>query len=352
MLSKSILVIFAAVAVMAAVIAAVFAFSPNTESTGTPVSAINSINNNVQQANSLSFYVYQEPTVGAFSMLVPATWTGSSALVPHYATFNPQIFFQITDQTGTKSIAFQEYSIPDFTDPSADTLGRPEGSWMVDGFNLSFHYLSAGEYAQTFMIQELEKAYDNVQLVSVFPATEPWRTQTAGGASIADAIYSATRGGIAYDIATTIYTIPTGGGFIWSSSYYIFSAPQGQLEDVMQLYSLVAPTYRPDSNFVLSRIRQAGVVSSVTTQTSAELRSIYGQAYANAQESSSRIGEKWSDAILGTMDVTNPATGDRLTVSNDFRFWWVDGLGNVIASNTEGSPDPQRNLTLLQPVGP
>ncbi|GEM_PF-5258873 len=298
------------------------------------------------------FQVYQEPTVGAFTLLIPAGWTANSALVPHYATFNPQIFLQVADPTGTKSITLQEYSIPDFTDPSMDSFGRPEGSWLVDGFNLSFRYVTADQYAQSFMVQELEKAYDNVALVSVFPVTEPWRTDLSQGASMADAIYSATRDGSNYEVGATIYTTPTAGGLIWSSSYYIFSAPQGQLDELLYDYSVIAPTYKPSSSFLLSRIQQAGVVSGITTKTSEEIRATYGQAFANAQASQSRIGEKWSDAILGTMDVTNPQTGDRFTVSNDFRFWWADGLGNVIATNTPDSPDPLRNLTLLQPVGP
>lgn len=256
----------------------------------------------------------------------------------------------MADQTGTRSIIYQEYSIPDVTDPSADTFGRPEGSWFVEGFNMSFRYLTADQYAQSFMIQELEKTYDNVQLVAVFPVADPWRTDLAQGTSIADALYSATKEGLNYELGTTIYTTPTGGGLIWSSSYYIFSAPQGQLDDLLQVYSVIAPTYKPSSSFLLSRIQQAGVVSGVTAKTSEEIRAIYGQAFANAQASQSRIGEKMSDAILGTMDVTNPRTGSRLTVSNDFQFWWVDGLGNVIATNTPGSPDPQRDLTLLQPL--
>jgi hypothetical protein len=200
------------------------------------------------------------------------------------------------------------------------------------------------------MIQELDKSFDNVQLQSVFPVTDPWRTDPSQGTSIADAIYSATREGSNYEIGTTIFTTPTGGGLIWSSSYYVFSAPQGELDELLQVYSVIAPTYKPNTSFLLSRIQQAGVVSGITARTSEEIRSIYGQAFANAQASQSRIGEKMSDAILGTMDVADPQTGDRFTVSNDFQFWWVDGLGNVVATNTPGSPDPQRNLTLLQPV--
>jgi hypothetical protein len=335
----------AAVAIIIAVVAS--SGAPSTQSTESILGTTSATGG----PQPVFFQAYQEPTVGAFALLVPAGWTANSALVPHYATFNPQIFLQVSDPTGTKSITYQEYSIPDFTDPSADTFGRPEGSWFVEGFNLSFRYLTADQYAQSFMVQELEKSFDNVQLMSVFPVTDPWRTDMSQGTSIADALYSATRGGTNYEIGTTIFTTPTGGGFIWSSSYYIFSAPRGELDELLQVYSVIAPTYKPNTDFLLSRIQQAGVVSGITARTSEEIRTIYGQAFANSQASQSRIGEKVSDAILGTMDVANPQTGDRFTVSNDFQFWWVDGLGNVVATNTPGSPDPQRNLTLLQPVG-
>jgi hypothetical protein len=347
-LAPKLLLVIAGIAAIGIVVAIVassasISSSPSTESIGTGIT-------NAAGPRPVFFQAYQEPTVGAFALLIPSGWTANSALVPHYATFNPQIFLQVADPTGTRSITYQEYSIPDFTDPSADTFGRPEGSWFVEGFNLSFRYLTADQYAQSFMIKELEKSLDNVQLQSVFPVTDPWRTDASQGTSIADAIYSATRDGSNYEIGTTIFTTPTGGGLIWSSSYYIFSAPQGELDELLQVYSVIAPTYKPNTSFLLSRIQQAGVVSGITARTSEEIRSIYGQAFANAQASQSRIGEKMSDAILGTMDVADPQTGDRFTVSNDFQFWWVDGLGNVVATNTPGSPDPQRNLTLLQPV--
>jgi hypothetical protein len=347
-LAPKILIVIGAIAAVAIIIAVVASGSSVSPSQSTE--SILGVNANTPTPQPVFFQAYQEPTVGAFALLIPAGWTANSALVPHYATFNPQIFLQVSDPTGTKSITFQEYSIPDFTDPSADTFGRPEGSWFVEGFNLSFRYLTADQYAQSFMVQELEKSFDNVQLVSVFPVTDPWRTDMSQGTSIADAIYSATRDGTNYEIGTTIFTTPTGGGLIWSSSYYVFSAPQGQLDELLQVYSVIAPTYKPNSSFLLSRIQQAGVVSGITARTSEEIRAIYGQAFANAQASQSRIGEKMSDAILGTMDVSNPQTGDRFTVSTDFQFWWVDGLGNVIATNTPGSPDPRRNLTLLQPI--
>jgi hypothetical protein len=300
---------------------------------------------------TMSFKAYQEPTVGAFTLLIPSEWSATSALVPHYGTFNPMIAIQMVDGSGTKSITFQEYAIPDFTDPSLDAFQRPEGTWLVDNANMLFHYLSAQEYAQVFMPQQLAMGFENIQLVSVLPVTEPWRIQQSPGASIADAFYTATRNGVNYDIAVTIFTIPAPGGLIWNASYFVFAAPQGELDGVLQVYSLSLPTYRPDPNFLLGRIKQAGVVSSVTTQTSAEIRAIYGQAFANQQESQSRISEKWSDAILGTMDVRNPRTGVQTTVSNDFKYWWTDGLGNVIATNNEGSPDPLRDLVRLEPVG-
>lgn len=299
---------------------------------------------------SRTFRVYREPSVGAFSMLIPADWTASTNLIPHYATFNPQVYTQLADPTGAKSIIFQEYAIPDFSDPSVDAFGRPEGSWLIEGYNLLYRYRSASEYAQSFMILELQRTYENVQLVGVYPVSDPWRLELAPGASIADALFTATRGGIVYEIGTTIYTWYFGGGLVWNATYYIFAAPQGRLDELMQDYALMVPTFRWDPNFLLSRIRQAGAVSAQTTKTFAELRVIYGQAYANAAESSSRIGQSWSDAILGTIDVTNPRTGESLTVSNNFRFWWTDGLGNLIATNREGSPDPLRDLTLLESV--
>lgn len=312
-------------------------------------------NNNFQVNNSpssraISFKVYQEPTVGAFAMLIPSGWSATSALVPHYGTFNPMIAFQMVDDSATKSITFQEYAMPDFTDPSLDALQRPEGTWLSENFNMLYHYLSAQEYTQVFMPQQLAMSFENIQLTAVMPVTDPWRTQQAPGASIADAFYTATRNGVNYDIAVSIFTIPSPGGLIWNASYFVFAAPQGQLDEVLEVYSLALPTYRPNPDFLLGRIKQAGAVSSITTQTSAEIRAIYGQAFANQQESQSRISEKWSEAILGTMDVRNPRTGAQTTVSSDFRFWWTDGLGNVIATNNEGSPDPLRDLTLLEPV--
>ncbi|MCX6806811.1 MAG: hypothetical protein NT135_01675, partial [Candidatus Berkelbacteria bacterium] len=85
-------------------------------------------------------------------------------------------------------------------------------------------------------------------------------------------------------------------------------------------------------------------------QTQSEISDIISSTFEYRSSTQDEMADKWSDAILGVQDVYDPSTGENYTVPNTSKYYWTDGLNNVVGTDTHDSPGYYWDWKELTPV--
>jgi hypothetical protein len=89
-------------------------------------------------------------------------------------------------------------------------------------------------------------------------------------------------------------------------------------------------------------------VSQITAQTQEHMSDSIMSSYWNKVNSNQETMRKVENAILGTADVVDPATGDQKRIENSSNYYWIDNRGVIAGTNSDSVPGLDfRRLTQL-----
>jgi hypothetical protein len=89
-------------------------------------------------------------------------------------------------------------------------------------------------------------------------------------------------------------------------------------------------------------------VSQIAAQTQEHISDSIMSSYWNKVNSNQETMRKVENAILGTADVVDPATGDQKRIENSSNYCWIENRGVIAGTNTDSVPGLDfRRLTQL-----
>jgi hypothetical protein len=96
---------------------------------------------------------------------------------------------------------------------------------------------------------------------------------------------------------------------------------------------------------------QSGITmnsSRIAAQTQETVSNIISDTYWSRQKTMDEISRRRENAILGTVDVVDPASGKQIKVDNSANYYWMDNRGMIAGTQTDTRPNLDfRELTKL-----
>jgi hypothetical protein len=88
--------------------------------------------------------------------------------------------------------------------------------------------------------------------------------------------------------------------------------------------------------------------SRIAAQTQEAVSNIISDTYWSRQKTMDEISRRRENAILGTVDVVDPASGKQIKVDNSANYYWMDNRGMIAGTQTDTRPNLDfRELTKL-----
>lgn len=78
--------------------------------------------------------------------------------------------------------------------------------------------------------------------------------------------------------------------------------------------------------------------SRVVHETYEEISKISSQSYWHRQAANDEIARRRSNAILGVVDVVDPASGREYKVESGSNYYWIDPQGRIVGTETYAVP--------------
>jgi hypothetical protein len=89
-------------------------------------------------------------------------------------------------------------------------------------------------------------------------------------------------------------------------------------------------------NMQMQRIRAAGQISRIISDTNREISDSMYESWQRRQESEDRIARKWTEAFRGVETYYNPVDQRPVELPSGYRHAWVNGNGEVVLTDQAG----------------
>jgi hypothetical protein len=111
----------------------------------------------------------------------------------------------------------------------------------------------------------------------------------------------------------------------------------------------VAKSVRVNPQWVTRQQQTTMQVSQIAAQTQEHISNTIMNSYWNHANVEQELSRRWENAILGTTDVLDPATGEHKKIYNSANYYWINNQGRIVGTQTESVPGLDfRPLTQLQ----
>ena len=312
----------------------------------------------------------------AFTLVLPVGWNFQGEVARPY--LDPWLSFEAKDPTKQMSIFAYLSHGPTFLEPSGTCIPAcPEGSWwyLTDQFGARLpldpyfvhRYMPATSYVKFVLLQLLRQDHPDMQLVTVndrpdlaHQISNPFLEDDSTGA---DAVFSFAAGGVGYRYGVMVRVwhlgVPTAGGVsIWGADIIGGSAPARNLDDpegaFVQIYRMVLPTFRLDSQWVRDEIHRRGLTSEQIRETFGRVMQNDYEVFADLSDAKARIGRDWWNVLGGTEEYEDQGVYDHETHTvpalPDACYWWIDATGTMTYTKFEDRPGI--NYELMKRVSP
>jgi hypothetical protein len=286
-------------------------------------------------------------------MLLPQGWSATGGTLRNIAgTGDPDFQVNATDPTGKEQILFA-FSYRYYSIPRPDL---PEGS-VYDPFGTIsifapspnvYYYRTAVEYVQQFVVPELQKENQNVQIVNItnYPVPTSYYTPETVEVSAVSAILSFFRGGEEYLGGLRLLTSSYGIG--WFVDMQAVISPKTDFPRVSELASMILPTPTFNLQWAENEIVQKETRTGIRGNLQQYVENSIGQRFLTAESAKDAASQAWSEAMLGTTQAKDPDTGSTYTVPNNYPYWWVDPHGTLVGTTTDTNPNFDQGFKRLQ----
>ena len=85
-----------------------------------------------------------------------------------------------------------------------------------------------------------------------------------------------------------------------------------------------------------------GNVVSAVYRTIRAISNIISQNYKSQQRAQDESARRFSNYILGSEDVRDPASGRTYKVASSANYYWIDAGGSIFGTKLSNNPDPMR----------
>jgi len=305
------------------------------------------------------FITYKDPNEGAFTLKVPQGWKVEGGVVRPY--IDAAVALEIKkDAEGITAISYYAPLAPLFVEPSEilSMAGFIEGSRYNPSYGVAqdmivYHYLSGQSYIREWLFLQIKQNYPDAKILSIRDRPDllkslpsiPWFevSQSCAEAIIEGTVEGAkVRGKI---IVFTQLTIPPEmSSGTWLANVLLYNAPLPELEQLEEIVNKMNDTFRIDPAWALREAQEQIKGSQIISQSADEVARIIRQTYEKRSAAMDEISRKWSNAILGRVDMADPETGEiNWGVPSGSNYYWRQG-DLIIGTETHERPSIDSRL--------
>lgn len=299
------------------------------------------------------FVTYKDPREGAFTLRVPKGWQVQGGVVRPY--IDAAVALEIKkDEEGKVAISYYSPLPPLFAEPNEvlSMAGFMEGSRYNPSYGVTqdmivYHYLPAISYIREWLLPQIRQDYPDTKIISIrdrpglaksVPPT-PWLQVSYDSA---EAFLEATVGGTRVRGKTIVLTqlirtpgVPFG---MWLANVLLYSAPPNEFEQLEAIANRMNDTFRVDPAWALREAQEQIKRSQIASQSADEVATIIRQTYENRAAALDEVSRKWSNAILGRVDLVDSETGEiDWGVPSGSNHYWKEG-DLIIGTETYETP--------------
>jgi len=287
------------------------------------------------------FITYKDPNEEAFTLKVPKGWKVEGGVVRPY--IDASVALEIKKEAeGITAISYYAPLPPVFIEPcpTLSMAGFTEGSRYNPSYGVAqdmivYHYLPGQSYIREWLFPQIKQNYPDTKILSSRDRPDllkslpqiPWLRVSQ---SCAEAVIEGTvertkvKGKI---IVFTQLSIPPGmSSGIWLANVLLYNAPLPELEQLEEIVNKMNDTFRVDPAWSLREAQEQIKRSQIISRSADDVARIIRQTYEKRSAVMDEISRKWSNAILGKVDLVDPQTG-RIDwgVPSGSNYYWRQG---------------------------
>jgi hypothetical protein len=252
----------------------------------------------------------------------------------------------------------QSYTLPN---PMLAMAGFREGSLYNGGGGTLYvvsRYRSGQEFAAGYGQQVLPRFCTEIRQTGGRDRADIGGQFSGGGAytTVGEARFTCRKGDMPMEAyvfcATSLFMMPPpaqGAGFWYPSFLYGFLAPQKLAGIAAGVAAHMLASIEIDPQWVARQSETNMAVSRIATTTGHAMSNTIMQGWEERGAAIDRVMEEGSRARLGVDIYSDPATGNRYTVENTHRYYWVNPQGSVVGTDTDTPPAGFERLQRVPP---
>jgi hypothetical protein len=315
---------------------------------------------------------WMDPNENAFTLSVPEGWKirgGSYRITAVDVRKGVNLF----SPDGKVRVLYGDANISGFSLPTEmySRLGMREGSYTAlgDGTQLLIRrYVTGQQFAREYVETSMRDTCQNLRIVTsasrpdlaksdaplqAVPGVARVQT-TAGDVTFSCTVNDQPLEGYVAAITRVYYSTVQGGTWSVEDLYGVFAPPQ-YMQQARSVGEKITSSFHLDPEWEAreKKISQAAVQQdNIRSQQIRQraLRAIQDDLHATTdaivngynqrQAVYGEISRKRENAILGTVDVVDPASGKQYKIENYSDYHWMDNQGYIAGTKTADSPGP------------
>lgn len=305
---------------------------------------------------NLKYAEWRDPREGAFTAEVPQQWQTQGGTF-RYASVDVRQALQSQSPDGEIMLLAGDASLPPFTLPNQMLAmgGMREGGWYDAGYGVRMmirRYIPgpafAHEYAQTAGKScnglQIGQPRERREISDAVNAT--YRQFQMMGVmvqlTVGEVAFTCNRNGVpvnGYVFAGTQIVQMQSGSSVWNVQYlYAYMAPARRESEARAALDHLVGTFRVDPQWEARQQQTTMATSHIVAQAQQQISDGIMKSWEYKNKVNDEISRRRENATLGTVDVVSPS-GRQYKVDNSSNYYWVDGDGNILGTQTSTRPD-------------
>ncbi len=301
---------------------------------------------------------WQDPRENAFSLDVPAGWNVTGGTF-RFAPADVRKALQASSPDGGIRITGGDAELPAFTEPNQmlTMTGFREGSWYSPGYGVNMmvrRYTPGTQFAREYVTTRVARGCANLKFTESRDrpdADAPLNRLMSGLAAVGgmmrinsgEVTFTCEQNGqpvSGYYFAGYLRAATAGmQGGIWHIEYlYGYSAQRDQAARTQRIISHMLSSYQDNPQWMAMQQNVTAAASRIVAQTQQEVSKIISDTFAYKNQAGDEISRRRENSILGTVDVTDPASGRQFKVENSSNYYWLDNHGVIVGTQTDTTP--------------
>jgi hypothetical protein len=312
----------------------------------------------------IHYVSWTDPHEDAFSLEVPEGWEINGGLIRRNA-LDPRVAVRVKSPDHAITLASGDAELPGFVLLSPQYAAMfPEGSWYSPGagiqwqvrrftpavpFGEEYLRMRLPSVCQNFVVKEHRERPDVAQVMD--REAQGFRQYGQVMNSAGEIAFTCSQDGQpreGYLLVTTQF-IQSGVLHLWyAKDLLAYLAPPDRTAEAQAVLSHMYQSFRVNLQWVARQQQTTMQVSQIATETQQHISSVINSTYWNKVSVQDENMRKVENAILGTTDVVDPATGEQRRIENSSNYYWINNRGTIVGTNTDSVPGVDfRRLTQL-----